>query len=172
MDKDKLKLEIIDILKQYPNGLKARDIASKKIAADKTTINSILYNNPNLFVATDYVWKLKTPVKADKSSIPKKLVSRTNSSTPNKLTLQKKPSSPNKTPSIYTGSFDSISYFRYIPPNVPRINFPDEHLIIEAVENEKKINLYGSRSLAENRTHKKCIGNCATCRRDKCVEED
>ena len=53
------KSDIINLLSKYPNGLKARQIATH-LCADRKEINQILYSNLNDFVIDGtYVWKLK-----------------------------------------------------------------------------------------------------------------
>lgn len=61
------KNSVIEILKRYPNGLKAKDIAAFIRGADRKSINQILYANPNLFLCdSDYKWTL-----ASKSTLKK-----------------------------------------------------------------------------------------------------
>ena len=52
------KAKIIELLLEYPNGLKAREISKKLPYIDKKEVNQILYGNSNDFVAIDYIWKL------------------------------------------------------------------------------------------------------------------
>ena len=62
-----MKNKIVQILKKHPKGLKAREIAELIPGMDKKEVNSILYSNPQSFVATDYVWTLKTTPSSSKS---------------------------------------------------------------------------------------------------------
>jgi len=53
------KVDIINLLLKYPNGLKARQIASY-LSSDRKIINQILYKNSNDFIVNDlYIWKIK-----------------------------------------------------------------------------------------------------------------
>lgn len=52
------KQRIMDLLLEYPNGLKARQIAEKLPYMDKHEVNHILYSNLSDFTVVDYVWKL------------------------------------------------------------------------------------------------------------------
>lgn len=52
------KQRIIELLLEYPQGLKAREISEKLPYIDKHEVNQILYSNLSDFVAVDYVWKL------------------------------------------------------------------------------------------------------------------
>ena len=52
------KAKIVELLLEYPNGLKAREISKKLPYMDKKEVNHILYGNPSDFVSNDYVWKL------------------------------------------------------------------------------------------------------------------
>ncbi len=51
--------KIIEILKKYPRGLKAKDIATLIYGADRNSVNQILYANPTIFLCnTNYEWTL------------------------------------------------------------------------------------------------------------------
>lgn len=55
------KAKIIELLLDYPKGLKAREISKKLPYIDKKEVNQILYSNPSDFTSNDYVWKLIEP---------------------------------------------------------------------------------------------------------------
>ena len=53
------KNKIVEILKKYPKGLKAKDIADFIVGADRKAINQVLYSNPTLFSCnSNYEWTL------------------------------------------------------------------------------------------------------------------
>lgn len=60
------KNKVIEVLKKHPKGLKAREIAELIPETDKKEVNSILYSNPQLFEAKDYVWTLRTMDRSSK----------------------------------------------------------------------------------------------------------
>ena len=61
MSREKLKQDIINVLKGFPDGLKSREIASKISNTDKSSVNRILYANTEIFSVNNYVWKLILP---------------------------------------------------------------------------------------------------------------
>lgn len=118
MSREKLKRDIIDVLKRYPDGLKAREIAAKISNADKSTVNGILYSNTDIFLANNYVWKLLFREPPVQTKIPPK------------------PSPTYSKPSI-TPSRPRVTYSK---PNItPSRPSPDSQLLAEAHRNEEMI---------------------------------
>lgn len=64
------KADIIKLLLEYPQGLKAKEISKKLVYIEKKEVNQILYGNPNDFVSNDYVWNLTT-IKSNEISYKK-----------------------------------------------------------------------------------------------------
>lgn len=166
MDREKLKLEIIKVLKLHPNGLKAREIASMITNADKSSVNSVLYANTDVFSANNYVWKLVSLPKPPAAKSP---------------TINKQ----NNFSHIKSSTITSSSTRPKSTYTKPSSNL---RLLEEARENEEKINLFLKHpnlslnmSLSEMKNEiykanhggppKKCMGNCSLCNRDKCIEE-
>ena len=55
------KNKVIDILKKYPKGLKAKEIADFIVGADRKAINQVLYSNPSVFSCnSNYEWTLQS----------------------------------------------------------------------------------------------------------------
>lgn len=52
------KQRIINLLLEFPQGLKAREISDKLLYMDRHEVNHILYSNPNVFTAVNYVWRV------------------------------------------------------------------------------------------------------------------
>ena len=66
------KNKVIDILKKYPKGLKAKDIADFIVGADRKAINQVLYSYPTLFSCnSNYEWTLisKTTIERKTTTI-------------------------------------------------------------------------------------------------------
>ena len=65
------KNRIVEILKRYPKGLKAKDIAAFIYGADRKAVNQILYSNPNLFSCnSSYEWQLLNNITPQTTSSP------------------------------------------------------------------------------------------------------
>ena len=65
------KNKIIEILKKYPKGLKAKDIADFIVGVDRKAINQILYANPNIFSCnSNYEWTLISNTTIERKAIP------------------------------------------------------------------------------------------------------
>ena len=71
------KNKVIDILKKYPKGLKAKDIADFIVGADRKAINQVLYSNPTLFSCnSNYEWTLISKTTIEQKTTPTNNISQ------------------------------------------------------------------------------------------------
>ena len=63
--------KVIEIMRKYPEGLKAKEIADFIVGADRKAINQILYANPNIFSCnSNYEWTLISKTIIERKTIP------------------------------------------------------------------------------------------------------
>ena len=149
-----MREQIVQILKQHPYGLKAREIANYIIGADRRRVNQILYSNMAMFEVENYNWTLK------KQESKKKVLTSYGASKRTTIDTNRKTEK--------TSLYSTYEYY----PKAPTFSSYDytssSYTASSAITRRAQIVEQPRPELVVAR---KCIGNCSTCNRDRCIEE-
>lgn len=146
-----MKEQIIKILKQHPYGLRAREIATYIAGADRRAVNQVLYSNLSVFEVSDYNWTIKKEAKKRITSA--KIFAPKTTATP----IPRKSVNPSyNTSSLLVSYLDSFD------------NYKSSYITSGSYSYKKTPAYVPQPDLVVAR---KCIGNCSTCNRERCVEE-